>query len=251
MNKSFIIASFLLILSCQPNTNPNNASTIENLKEEIKKLSDQKNKEVVLPTPKPSVSIAPQPIESPKTVDPVKDLEKIVDNLNLHFTPNAYYVNKWDASSEQPDRYQVHKYTLNKISYDVQKTDSLVSPFTGEIKLSYFRTKNTKCGDYGSNENKDFTSAEKALTKKNDNSCYFVGDVPGSSGDEDATMHFAFQKEKWILKSISNSNGYFLYLPLAYNVPSTNKSTSGGKISEQENKEAYQINKKWIDSIQY
>jgi hypothetical protein len=95
------------------------------------------------------------------------------------------------------------------ISYDVRKTDSLVSPYMGYITVNYLETVSTKCGDFEIKshlkEDPDeyfFTTLELARQKRDDESCYRPFQVGGKEIRRSAKFIFAFQKKQWVYKDV-------------------------------------------------
>lgn len=89
------------------------------------------------------------------------------------------------------------------LSYDVQKTNSLVSPYIGYIMLKLRVTSNEKSGDVkGYNDNIGFVDSTNAKQSNNFESCsdrtydinqWCVGEIK---------INYSYQNNKWIFKSI-------------------------------------------------
>ena len=87
------------------------------------------------------------------------------------------------------------RYDNYKISYDIRKSDSLVSPYVGYITVDYWASKSTKCGDFVSSGEHRFTTLDIARQKRDDESCYKKVNVGLGF-----RFIFVFQKQKWVFK---------------------------------------------------
>ncbi|MCX5852211.1 MAG: hypothetical protein NT072_09170 [Deltaproteobacteria bacterium] len=85
-----------------------------------------------------------------------------------------------------------------KISYDVQKTDSSVSPYMGYIFVVYKETRSNLCGDFmsGYPNRRCYTTAEEARKNRDHEMCYDLVDF------RSAKFVFAFEK-KWVFKDVT------------------------------------------------
>lgn len=94
-----------------------------------------------------------------------------------------------------------------KISYDIRKTDSLVSPYIGYVNLNYLETTSEKCGDFQLDASKKtFTTIELARQKRDDESCYKPYRVGGKEFRRSARFIFAFQKKRWVYKDVVDTD---------------------------------------------
>ena len=92
-----------------------------------------------------------------------------------------------------------------KISYDIKKSDSLVSPYIGYLTVSHLETTSKKCGDFkGYGDEKYFSTIELSRQKKEDKSCYKPLIVGGTEVRLSSKFIFAFQKEQWVYKDVVN-----------------------------------------------
>lgn len=123
--------------------------------------------------------------------------EKEVAKFEKFFSSNPKLLLK-SPFSNSPTGYVFYyqKFDDYKISYDVRKSDSLVSPYMGYITLSYLETSSKNCGDNQSYSNKYFTTIEAVRKIKEDESCYKP--LIGTS----VKFIFAFQKKQWVYKDV-------------------------------------------------
>ena len=82
-----------------------------------------------------------------------------------------------------------------QVSYDVKKTESLVSPYMGYISVSCDEVSTNKCGDFV----QKFSTLELARQNKDNTACY------GTDLTRETKYVFALQKGKWIFKDILNT----------------------------------------------
>lgn len=131
--------------------------------------------------------------------------EKQVDKFEKFFSSNPKVIEK-QSSSDSPTGFIFfyHRFDDYKISYDVRKSDSLVSPYMGYITVSHWETYSRKCGDLETKyHGKLFTTIDFARQKRDDESCYEryrVGTTIMKRGE--AKFIFAFQKKQWVYKNV-------------------------------------------------
>ena len=59
--------------------------------------------------------------------------------------------------------YFYNQYKFRELSYDIKKTSSLISPYTGYIDLGYIKDNSAKCGDVNTVHGLNFSSLEKLI----------------------------------------------------------------------------------------
>jgi len=96
---------------------------------------------------------------------------------------------------------------LQKITFDVQRSNSLVSPYIGFIYLSYEREDNQTCGDTVVG---GYSTYEKAI--ENATGCFHPSKY---STIEDVRIAFAFQDGHWVYKDVIRVKYNIVSLPLA------------------------------------
>lgn len=93
------------------------------------------------------------------------------------------------------------KFKNCKISFDIKKTDSLISPFMAYILVNYPNILSYNCGDMkGAFDSKYFSTIEAARNNKNNESCYKESGIGG--GESTDKFIFAYQNSKWIFKEV-------------------------------------------------
>lgn len=123
--------------------------------------------------------------------------------------------------------FSFYKYKMIDLSFDVQKSDSLISPFIGYIYLTYEEWDNKKCGDVsvsypGSRETVYYGYSTVSKAKNSDKSeCYQRSKLTGESlrPQEKIKFIFAYQENRWVFKDV---------IRVKYNTPDIIISTALG-----------------------
>lgn len=118
----------------------------------------------------------------------ISSFEKRVDQFEKWFSAKPKVIFKESATVDPQTRlkssptgyiFYYQRFDAYKISYDVRKSDSLISPYMGYITLNYLETNSKRCGDFefGSQYSKEeadryFTTLELARQKRDDESCF-------------------------------------------------------------------------------
>jgi len=135
--------------------------------------------------------------------------EEKVAHFEKFFSAKPKVLDK-QSSKKSPTGY-IYLYTWfenYKISYDIQKTDSLITPYMGYITVSYWMTSSNNCGDFESHRiygetDKYFTTEEPVRAIKNNESCYKPSTYDGKEVIRYATKFiFAYQKKQWVYKDV-------------------------------------------------
>jgi hypothetical protein len=175
---------------------------------------------------------------------PIKAFEAgAVKNYVNFFKTNPILVNK-ESYSSSPTGLSTHVTRFNYVSssYDVQKSDSLVSPFTGKIEITASASKNASCGDLElvGKTPIGFSSEVNALNKKDDEACF------KNPFTRQFIIDFVYQNEKWMFKGVRNKDSDIAPIDItaAFGVPSNSASQP---MATQQGKD---VNKKWSDLAQ-
>lgn len=138
----------------------------------------------------------------------LKSFQCVVDEFATFFKTNPKFVAKHNAlisyrgpkEIERSMVYIVRQYMFQEIAFDVRKTDSLVSPYTGFVDLIVDEKSNRACGDVKLRETTmflGFLNIDDALAKGDDAICMKI-DKPHTK----ERFEFAYQSNRWILKNI-------------------------------------------------
>ena len=146
----------------------------------------------------------------------VSDFEKKVDLYNKFFSTEPTVLLK-ETYSKSPTGliFFYDKVKINKITYDVKNSDSLVSPYIGYIHVDYTGIR-SNCGDIESALLKVFSNLNDAISNKNKDLCFAITSKPIAKGSKvhtdnvvnwKVTYTFAYQKNQWKFKDVKYSNG--------------------------------------------
>lgn len=140
--------------------------------------------------------------------------------------------------------YYIVEYSSRKMSYDVQKTDSLVSPFIGFIYSDMISKENGSCGNVkGYEKMVGWDNASAALSFADKKQCYKY--VYGEGFVDSVRIKFAFQEGKWVFQSAirTYNNKAEIALSATFGV----ETEVGRSVTERDGK-AY--NRGWLDLLE-
>lgn len=140
--------------------------------------------------------------------DPVAEMEKTAERIDVFFSTSPTMLVKLGPSDASPTgiySYKIKYTKFDTVSYDVRKTDSLVSPIVAHVTLKLDSATNSKCGVLpylGSNIG--WPSTKDALEARNSSNCF---ELRSEKPDpETVRFDFAYQKNQWVLKSITRTH---------------------------------------------
>jgi hypothetical protein len=151
------------------------------------------------PTPPPT----PAPTEAEQALTSFKAK---AEQFQRFLAQNPVFLSNQDFSKSATGQIYYHvRIKLLENSFDVQRSDSLVSPFIGYLNLVYEEESNTSCGDvvvtypkYPSGSDRDvygYSTYEKAIAHAHD--CFQRRRNPPV---ENMRLIFAYQDRRWIFK---------------------------------------------------
>jgi len=139
-----------------------------------------------------------------QTKDPLEAMEAIANKFEVFFATKPVLLFRHINQTYSPtgESYQFLQYRAKSISYDVVKTDSLVSPYSAHISVdaenppmaspcSSMRIGNVIAG---------WPSSVEALKHKDRPECFPY--ATAKYEPDPLRFNFAFQKNTWVLKSI-------------------------------------------------
>lgn len=141
--------------------------------------------------------------EASRPTDPLKSFQALVSGYTAFFSSSQklLYIHR---SSESPSGKlaSIWEYVGKDLSYDVKKTDSLVSPFTAYVQLSLSFTRNSSCGTVTAYQKQvGWPDAAGALAHANSATCF----KPLFSDEEywdRVRFQYSYQDDKWVLVQI-------------------------------------------------
>jgi hypothetical protein len=145
-------------------------------------------------------------VSSQQEINATFSFEKRVDIFEKFFSSRPKFLEK-QAFKNSPTGYIFFwvRYDNCKVSYDVRKTDSLVSPYVGYITVTYIDELSKNCGDVRvpgdvrESEASSFSTIDTARKNRDNESCY------KKSISRGIKFIFAFQKGNWIFKEALNT----------------------------------------------
>ena len=127
----------------------------------------------------------------------ISQFEEKVMLFEKFFQTGPKVIEKQEFSrSPSNHMYFYNQYKLNEVSYDIQKTTSLVSPYKGYIDVNCRMYRSKKCGDLALADWHFFSSLDNCRKNKNNSSCYAYLSI------DTARFIFAYQKGKWVFKNV-------------------------------------------------
>lgn len=178
----------------------------------------QTNKKVTGRPSAPKKS-APAP---PATPDPLSSFQAIVKKFTDFFATPRKLV---EGGQYNGKLFALSEYTGRDIAYDVEKTTSLVSPYSATIQMNFIGKDNISCGDVRISSYKrnvtaqelragsgkevrgvGWSSIQGALSAMDREECYHYSPLPEEPTVYGVKFIFAFQGDKWVFKDAVATN---------------------------------------------
>jgi hypothetical protein len=189
------------------------------------------------------VAISTSQAATPK--DPLKSFQSLVAGYTAFFSSSQKLLHI-HRSSESPSGKlaAISQYIGKDLSYDVKKTDSLVSPFSAYIQLSLSSTRNSSCGTVTAYQQQvGWPDAAGALAHADSTTCF----KPLFSDQEywdRVRFQYSYQDDKWVLMQIVRLE--FGTPEHAISAAIGRPGTSGPALRDPE---AMAFNKPWADTL--
>ena len=137
------------------------------------------------------------------SIDPLESFKVQVKNFGDFFGGTGH---KAVSSQDFPDSpsgrlFQVEHFTGEGLAYDVSKTDSLVSPYTGFITINLTEEDNSECGNVTGRGEKTvygWSTLLGALSAADRSSCFHSRRYHGAVDVTPVKFTFAFQDNHWV-----------------------------------------------------
>jgi hypothetical protein len=135
--------------------------------------------------------------------DPVDSFKLTLGKFQTFFASGPRKaVMKRESGYHKGGEFVVDEVTARNLSYDVQKTDSLVSPFKGTLLMEIISRENSGCGDLKHDgEGFGFSTVQGALAALDGTECYRYSPLPKQPTVYAIALVFAFQDGTWVFKS--------------------------------------------------
>ena len=140
--------------------------------------------------------------QSAPATDPLSSFKLIVGKFNTFFAAGPRKAIMKTSSGYSPTgEFVIEEYSAQDIAYDVEKTNSLVSPYSATIQMNIIGKANSSCGDlkhagvaYG------WSSVKGALSAIDRAECYRYTPIEGKPTVYAVKLVFAFQDGRWVFK---------------------------------------------------
>lgn len=151
-------------------------------------------------------------VAEPKTESATEEelivrFERMVKKYQQFFSePRLCYIKQKSSTTPNGVIYNSAKFmAVGNESFDIKKTDSLISPYTGYILMILKKWTAKKCGNvqvtyrYTGTKIYGFYTLEEAKQAAVNDSCFELDDIVPV---EEVRFNFAFQRGKWVWKSV-------------------------------------------------
>lgn len=177
--------------------------------------------------------------------DPLKTFQAIVGGYKSFFSKGEKLV-YGQAYSDSPSGRLVYvvEYIGKDLSYDVRKTDSLVSPFTAYVQLSLRSMQNGSCGTVsGYRKMAGWPDVAGALAQADSAHC-FKPLIDGEEFWDQVRFQYAYQDDKWSLVQVLRTQ--YAKPELAVSAAIGVPAAPGIALADPQ---AVAYNKAWVDTI--
>jgi hypothetical protein len=190
---------------------------------------------------------------SSKQADPLSSFQQIVKKFNAFFATGPRKLIQKQKFSKSPNGEVIYvmEYTGRDVAYDVQKTTSLVSPYSATINVKLVGRGNGSCGDVRvSNLDKSdtgygWTTVKDALSASDRSDCFKWYPNASAPDTYDIKFVFAFQDGRWVFKDAVRtafSDTWTLFMSLVGNATYP--------VTQFSEPEAQAMNVVWRDLVQ-
>lgn len=126
--------------------------------------------------------------------------KSVVDTISAFFKTSPKLICKSTTVRNSPtgEDVRIDEFTLEGTSFDVQKTESIISPFVGYVSLQLIHRITKNCGTLEMKyiPSKAWDNVPDAVLHANSDSCY------GEQSRYDVKFLFSFQDDSWVYKNI-------------------------------------------------
>lgn len=140
--------------------------------------------------------------------DPLVSFKVITRKFETFFASGPRKVlMKTESGYRKGGEFVVEEIAARDFSYDVQKTDSLVSPFMGTILMNIVSRENGSCGDLKHDgQGFGFSTVQQALVDDDRTECYLDSPIPKKPTVYAIKLVFTFQDATWVFKSATQTD---------------------------------------------
>jgi hypothetical protein len=135
-------------------------------------------------------------------VDPLHAFQRIEKKFTSFFaTGPQKLIMQWTYEENPSRAINVMSFSAQNIAYDVQKTSSLVSPYTAVITMKLIGQSNESCGDIKSSA-AGWSTVSGALSAADRAECFTNWPLKKQVTVYEARFDFAFQDDHWVLQQV-------------------------------------------------
>lgn len=184
--------------------------------------------------------------QSPPAPDPLSSFRQIVKRFNTFFAAGPQKL-IWQLNEGSSPKFAILEFRGQDIAYDVQQTNSLVSPYSAVINMNVVGKSNQSCGDIRSPYTSSaigWSTVNGALSSVDRSECYKNWPLEKEPTVYSVRFTFAFQDGRWVFTdAIDAQRGdkFELFLSIFGNA---NYPPVVTRFSEPE---AQQLNAAWRD----
>lgn len=163
------------------------------------------------------ISYADDPSTPSEQKQALQSFQLLVKDYNRFFNNKPELLNKLSVKESPTGKcYLITQFLLEDISYDIQKTTSIVTPYLGFIDIKTKTRRNDSCGNVKRKyDTPGWDNIDDALRDTTAESCYTV------YGAIVNRFNFAYQNGEWVFKNVTYPNGEINGLIMAiYGTPS-------------------------------
>lgn len=188
---------------------------------------------------------APADVQHAAPADPLKSFQAIVSRYKSFFSKGEKLVYGQVYSGSPSGRVvYVVEYTGKDLSYDVRKTESLVSPFAAYIELSLQSMKNGSCGTVPGYKKMDgWSDVAGAMAHANSAQC-FKPLLDNEEYWDQVRFRYAYQDDKWTLVEVIRTQ--YAKPELAVSAAIGVPAAPGITLTDAQ---SVSFNKAWVDTI--
>lgn len=149
----------------------------------------------------------------------IKSFEPIVEKITAFFRNNPKLLTKV-SPPENPNiqAYSITHFQMNRISYDILASNSIITPYIGHIDVDTEVADNKPCGNQGfsKTEKEGWSNIDDAIRNANNKSCFVIRTPQVGVIRHRFIFQYHVKTERWALSEIvyqdGSINGRFMAL---------------------------------------
>ena len=142
----------------------------------------------------------------------IKSFEPIVEKLTAFFSKNPKLLTKV-SPPENPNirAYSITHFQMNRISYDIVASNSIIAPYTGYVDVDTEVADNKPCGDrgFGKTEKEGWSNIDDAIRNADNKSCFVIRTPQVGVVQHRFIFRYYVKTGRWALSDIVYQDGSF------------------------------------------